>query len=196
MQAPPRTPRTQQERSERTRRRLLEVGRALFVKEGFPAASTPRIVAEAGITRGALYHHFADKRALFQAVVEREAAMVADAIEAAARPDLDPRRALLTGGRAFFEAMAVEGRTRLLLVDGPAVLGREAIQALDERYGARTLREGLRAALPRDRRASADALALLLSAAYDRAALSIADGAPPGPIRRAMEVLVERAIGG
>lgn len=195
MQALSRTPRTQQERSERTRHRLLAVGRAIFVREGYAGASTPRIVGAAGITRGALYHHFADKRALFQAVVEREASAVSEAIAAATPPGLDPRRALLAGGRAYFEAMAVEGRTRLLLVEGPAVLGREVLQALDERYGARSLQEGLRAALPRDRRASAEALALLLSAAYDRAALAIADGAPPGPIQRAMETLVARAIG-
>ena len=95
--------RSQAERREETRRVLLAAARALFAEKGFAETSTPEIVAKAGVTRGALYHHFADKTALFAAVAEAEHAAVAEAIEAAGgtMPD-DPVAALLAGSDAFF----------------------------------------------------------------------------------------------
>ena len=73
--------RSNRERTERHARDLLAAARALFTDKGYAETGTPDIVAAAGVTRGALYHHFADKQALFRAVVEREAAAVAAEIE-------------------------------------------------------------------------------------------------------------------
>lgn len=93
--------RSNRERTETTRADLIAAAKKLFVEKGYGDTATPEIVASAGVTRGALYHHFTDKRALFHAVVEDEAAAVADEIEKATPDTLGAREALLTGGLAF-----------------------------------------------------------------------------------------------
>lgn len=162
------------ERRAQMRAKLIAAARALFVEKGFAEASTPDIVKRAGVTRGALYHHFADKEALFRAVVEAEALAVRDAIDAIV-PALEAEDALSLGSRAFFAAMAVEGRTRLLLVDGPAVLGIEAMDRIDAGGARAALRAGLAEAQPDRSAAELDALSVLLSAAFDRAAMTAKD---------------------
>jgi AcrR family transcriptional regulator len=171
-------------RSERTRTALLDTARNRFARDGFAATSTPTIVEEAGVSRGALYHHFRDKADLFQAVVEREYATVAASIEAAAAQAMtgttDSVAILAAGGDAFLDAMRNPGRRRILLIDGPAVLGPETMREINARHTGRTLRGGIAAAvacgdftdLP------VDALADLLDAAYDRIALVEDDDRP------------------
>ena len=185
--------RTNRDRSDRTQAALIAAARGLFVERGYAETGTPELVAAAGVTRGALYHHFADKQALFQAVVEAEAAAVAEEIERATPADLPPLEALMEGGDAFLRAMAVPGRTRLLLVEAPAVLGRERLDEIDARHGGRTLREGLAAAMAAGalRPLPLDAAAQLLGAAYDRAALAIVGGADPGECRAVLAALVD-----
>src|SRR5688572_2283235 len=85
------------ERTARTRAALVQAARAAFATNGFTATSTPRIAEDAGVSRGALYHHFADKAELFRAVVEHEQAAVATAIEQATSTVDDPLLALRTG---------------------------------------------------------------------------------------------------
>ena len=225
--------RTNAERTHATRAALVAAARDLFVRAGYAATSTPQIAAAAHVTRGALYHHYADKQDLFRAVAEAEAEAVAREIEertaadpgtaAAERPDTpdtpygpdapDARARLVEGARAYLDAMGEPGRTRFLLVDAPAVLGPAEADALDARHARRTLREGLGAALgakPGGGSASngsgagddvardladeerLDALTLLLSAAFDRAALALDAGAPQGPVRAAVTELVDR----
>ncbi len=189
------TVRTNRERTETTRLALLDAARALFVSKGYADTSTPEIAVAAGITRGALYHHFEDKRDLFRQVLQRESQAVAADIEAAAPEQLSPREALLEGSKAYLNAMTAPGRTRLLLIDGPAVRGMEEIMALDDTTSAASLRQGLeRAGVGRDE-ASLDALTPLLSAAFDRAALAIDAGADAEETRTAMLWLLERALG-
>ncbi|WP_422087216.1 TetR/AcrR family transcriptional regulator [Variovorax sp.] len=186
---------TNRERTESTQLALLEAARALFVSKGYGDTSTPEIALAAGITRGALYHHFADKRGLFRQVLAREAMAVAADIEAATPERLGPREALLEGSEAYLDAMTVPGRTRLLLVDGPAVLGMAEIMAIDDANAAHSLRQGLtRAGMGRGE-VSVDALSQLLSAAFDRAALEIDAGADAKEVRAAMRWLVEQALG-
>src|SRR6187402_20746 len=98
--------RSNRDRTEATRRDLIAAARKLFTEKSYAETSTPEIVAAAGVTRGALYHHFEDKQALFRAVVEQEAELVAAEIERAAPEGLPPRQALVKGGEAFIEAMA------------------------------------------------------------------------------------------
>lgn len=167
--------RSKAERRAETRGQLLAAARQLFAERGFAETGTPDIVAAAGVTRGALYHHFADKTALFAAVVEAEHAAVAESIEAAgdAMPE-DPVAALLAGGDAFFAAMRDEGRRRILLVDAPAVLGRAALDEIDARHGLETLVCGLRDAMEAGaiKRLPVEPLAQLFGALFDRAALA------------------------
>ncbi len=172
---------------------LLAAGREIFVSEGFAAATTPAIVALAGVTRGALYHHFADKTALFEAIIKAEAGAVATAIDAATAACDDPLEALRTGGRAFLQAMTAPGRARLLLVDGPAVLGPEAMAAIDAASGGGALRDGLIEAMARGllRSLPPDETAQALSAGYDRAALAIAGGADVDVWITVMDALLE-----
>lgn len=185
--------RTNRARTEETRDRLISAARQLFVEKSYAETGTPEIVKAADLTRGALYHHFADKQALFQAVAEREAAQVAQEVERQSDRALPPVDALTEGGNAYLAAMAEPGRTRLLLLDGPAVLGRAAMDEIDERNGNRTLREGLAAAMRVGaiRRLPLDALTTLLAAAYDRAALAIEAGADAQTFRLALAALIE-----
>lgn len=170
--------RTNRDRSEAMRALLIETARKLFAEKTYAETGTPEIVAAAGVTRGALYHHFADKEALFRAVAEHEAATVAAEIERAAPDGLGPREALLAGSQAYLEAMRAPGRTRLLLLDGPAVLGRAGMDEIDGRHGNRTLREGLAIAMRAGamQRLPLAALTSQLAAAFDRAALAVDAG--------------------
>ena len=131
-------PRTQQERRADTQRALVSAARQLFAAKGYAATGTPEIVAAAGVTRGALYHHYADKLALFQTVVEQEQALLAMAINAATAGDDEPGpvKALMAGGDAFLDAMQEPGRRQILLVDAPAVLGRDTLDASNARQGS------------------------------------------------------------
>lgn len=187
--------RTNKERTETTRQALTEAARALFVDQGYGQTSTPDIVAAAGITRGALYHHYADKRDLFRHVLEQESRAVAAEIAAATPEALAPREALLIGSDAYLRAMTVPGRTRLLLIDGPAVLGMAEIMAMDDANAARSLRQGLAEAGMGRGEVSLDALSQLLSAAFDRAALEIEAGADATEVRAAMRWLLQQALG-
>ena len=185
--------RSNRDRTEATRADLIAAARNLFIEKSFAETGTPEIVAAAGVTRGALYHHFADKQALFAAVVEQEAAVVAQEIDRASPPSLFARDALIAGSDAYLAAMRAPGRTRLLLLDGPGVLGRAAMDAIDNRHGNRSLREGLVAAMRAQTmtRLPADALTALLAAAFDRAALAVEAGAPAEDYRAVLMALID-----
>jgi AcrR family transcriptional regulator len=183
--------RSNAERSEAMRRSLIGVARRLFTEKGYAATGTPELVEAAGVTRGALYHHFADKQALFAAVVEAESAAVAAEIEAAAPSSLEPVAALVEGSMAYLRAMGVPGRTRLLLLDGPAVLGRETMDAIDARHGNRTLREGLAAAMRAGaiKKLPLAPLTAMLGAMLDRAAMESVQGYGESERRKIIEAL-------
>lgn len=189
------TPRSNRERTETTRQALMDAARALFVSKGYGDTSTPDICAWTQTTRGALYHHFTDKRDLFRHVLLREAEAVTADILAATPDSLPPRKALLAGSEAYLDAMTVPGRTRLLLIDGPAVLGMAEMMAIDEANANNTLREGLQAAVAGADKVSIDALTSLLSAAFDRAALEIDAGAKVAEVRAAMRWLLLKLLG-
>ena len=186
-------PRSNRERTEATRQALLDAARALFVERGYGETSTPDICAATGTTRGALYHHFVDKRDLFRHVLQREAQAVSADIETAAPSELPPAQALVAGAEAYLRAMSVPGRTRLLLIEGPAALGQAETDAIDRRHAAASLRDGLAAALDPSQ-VPIDALAALLSAAFDRAALEIDAGADPAQARAAMLWLIGQVL--
>lgn len=170
--------RSNQNRRQETRRALIKAARALFLEKGYAATGTPEVVARAGLTRGALYHHFKDKQALFLAVVEAEAAQIAAEIEAGSADAQTPLAALNDGARAYFAAMRAPGRIRLMLLEGPATLSPETMRRIDLETGGRELRLGIAEALGGAATVGrVDALADLVSAMFDRAALAIEGGA-------------------
>lgn len=164
-------------RTEASRRKLIAAARRLMGKRGFSGTTTPDIARAAGVSRGALYHHFDDKNALFLAVVEAEFRRVREAIEAGEAPDDGVLDILIEGGTRFMKAMADPVTTQILLVDAPAVLGPDVVRDIDERTTTAALREGIETAqregvLPASIPTSA--LTSLMTGAYDRAVLDAA----------------------
>jgi len=192
-------PRTQPERLAATRSALLKAARTIFAEQGYEAAATEEIVRRAKVTRGALYHHFADKRALFDAVVGEVAREIATRIEAAT-PMRDPLEALTAGTAAFLDTCLDPAVRRIYLIDAPAVLGWHRWREIDAPHGVRSLREGVTAMLA-DR--PGDALAIepttfLLAGAFNEAALWIAEAKDEKLARREMDrtlaALIERVF--
>lgn len=165
--------RSNSNRSQETRSALIEAARRLFTEKGYAATGTPEVVEQAGVTRGALYHHFKDKQDVFQAVVEAEAAQIAQEIEVNSAHTETPVDALIQGANAYFEAMRKPGRVRLLLLEGPAVLGPEEMRRIDMATGGQELRHGIKDALGENAsNIEIDICADLVSAMFDRAALA------------------------
>jgi len=175
---PPRQ--SNKDRTQNTRAALLAAARTLFFDKGYADTGTTEIAAAAKVTRGALYHHFTGKSDLFRAVVNHEAQVVANQIEQQTTNPKSSLEALMTGTEAYFEAMAAPGRTRLLLLDGPSVLGHAEMDRINRQTSGEELRQGLAQAMAKDgvENVPLEALTDLLSAAFDRAALAIAEGRP------------------
>ena len=131
------TRRTEADRSAATRSALVAAARRLFAAEGYAEVGTERIVQAAGVTRGALYHQFADKADLFAAVFEEVEAeltqRLADLMTSAPPDDL--RALLLAGADAWLDASMEPEVQRIVLLDGPAVLGWERWREIGLRYG-------------------------------------------------------------
>lgn len=122
---------TNEERSRRTRGQLVEGARQLFEQHGYEGTSTEQIVQQAGVTRGALYHHFQDKKDVFRAVITDIEDDVAEGAARAWKTQMNPWDRLIAGQLHFFEATS-PATVRLLLVEGPAVLGYQEWRKLDE----------------------------------------------------------------
>jgi AcrR family transcriptional regulator len=127
--------RTQSERSSATRAALLHAARRLFAEHGYAATGREQIVDAAGLTRGALYHHFAGKAEVFRAVYEELEQEIVDAVAAAAMGGADPAARLRLGAHAFLDAALDPAVQRVVLLDAPAVLDPAAHRELSERYG-------------------------------------------------------------
>lgn len=176
--------RSRAEQREATRRTLIAVSRRLFAAHGYAAVGLAEIVRESGVTKGALYHHFAGKAELFRAVLEEVQREVAARVAAAAEAAAGPWEQLTAGCAAFVTAGADPEVQRIMLVDGPAVLGWNEWRAIDEATSARHLAEAL-TTLVEDGTIPAqpvEPLARLLSGAMNEAALWLAQTARPGDL--------------
>lgn len=128
-----------------TKRDLVEVGRRLFAERGYSGTSLDHVVAEAGVTKGALYHHFENKKELFAAVAERvEAELTASVGQGMER---DPWRALIAGAESYLDAALEPEVQNVLLIDAPTVLGYDRWHELQARYGLGLTRAGLENAM-------------------------------------------------
>lgn len=180
------------DRTDATRTALLVAARKLFVEKGYAETGTPEIVAAAGVTRGALYHHFTDKSELLFAVALQAAQEVAGEIGKKMPANCTPQDALTIGAEAYFAAMSQKGRARLLLLDAPSVLPNERLEELNKAAGEAELHAGLAAMLGDRKGVPIRELTIVLSAAFDRAALAIANGESAKNYKTAIRYILER----
>ena len=184
-----------------TRAALLQAARELFAEKGYAGTGTEEIVARARVTRGALYHHFRDKPGLFAAVMEAVAAdlaqqLVARQLSGTAAGTTGARDQLREGFQAFLDACTGSDFQRIVLVDGPAVLGHGAWSDLVEQYGLGLLRTWLQRAIDDGQvdPLPVDPLARLLAALIGEASLYIARAGDPARARREAGATIDRIL--
>lgn len=157
----------------RTAETVLNRAAELFGARGYAEVSLGDIAQNAGVTRGAVYHHFRDKEGLFRAVVQRLQERVAETVVAAAdAADPDPRARLRAGCHAFLDAVTDDVALRVLLVDAASVIGPHEWRRFDQENSERHLREAI-AAIGGDEELI-DATTALLSGAMNEGAMWVA----------------------
>jgi AcrR family transcriptional regulator len=186
------------EQAEATRAALLGAARELFAGRGYAAVPTEEIVQRAGVTRGALYHHFSDKRDLFRAVVEEVEQETVEKIASAALSESDPWLAQQRALGAFLDVCLEPDVQRIILTDAPSVLGLEAWREIEARYGLALVRAGLGLVMEAGLIAEQplDPLAHLLLGALAEAGLVIARAEDPKAARAEVGASVERLLDG
>jgi AcrR family transcriptional regulator len=184
-------------RSRATRAKLVDASRALFATRGYAAVGTEEVVRAAGVTRGALYHQFADKAALFEAVVEEVESETTQRIaEGALAAASDPLAALRAGARQFLEVCSDPEIERILLLDAPAVLGWERWREIGLRYGLGLVGGVLEAGMEAGAiaRQPVEPLAHLLIGALDEGAMYVARAADRDAARDDVAGIVDRLL--
>jgi AcrR family transcriptional regulator len=194
-----------EERAEATRAQLVAAATELFAERGYAEVGTEDVVRRAGLTRGALYHHFADKRELFAAVYERmERELVtsigtrmAEATDSATGAP-DPNQLLVTGVQAFLDEVARPEVVRIGLLDAPTVLGWARWREVGERYGLGLVISSLEYGMASGAlsRQPVRPLALLLLAALGEAAQLIAHAEQPEQARAEVEPALRALLDG
>ncbi|MFC4535806.1 TetR/AcrR family transcriptional regulator [Sphaerisporangium dianthi] len=150
------TRRTQAERSDVTTSKLVAAAHELFGRDGYAATTIEAVAAAAGVTKGAAYHHFLNKATLFREVFVREQQRISATLEASAVAEPDSWSGLLRGCLTFLEHCLDPAFRRIVLLDGPAVLGWEEVRAIEYAHTLRVLTEGMRAAIADGRMADGD----------------------------------------
>lgn len=130
-----------------TKRALIDVAEEVFTDNGYANASLDIIVAGAKVTKGALYHHFSGKQALFEAVFERVESDAAQTIQRAIRGKRDPWQKALAGLEAFTQVVQQPRYRRIVIQEGPSVLGYERFREQEERTTFANVVEIVRAVL-------------------------------------------------
>ncbi|MFE3199463.1 TetR family transcriptional regulator [Embleya sp. NPDC055664] len=186
-----------------TRAALLAAARELFATRGYAQTGTEEIVAQARVTRGALYHHFKDKADLFRAVMETVAAEAAEALVAhemshAQDHPSEPWDQLRHGFQSFLDVCTTGDFQRIVLVDGPAVLGPGSWDALVDEHGHGLLAAWLRQAMDNGEidELPVPPLARLLASLISEASLYTARAADPAVARREVGEVIDRVLAG
>lgn len=193
-----RTPRTSKaEQSEATRAALIAAAAPLFAQKGYGEVATEEVVRAAGVTRGALYHHFAGKTELFRAVYEEvERELVQRIAESAISSASDPLQALHAGAQAFLDVCEDPAVQRIALVDAPSVLGWEQWREIGLRYGLGLVEGTVQAAMDAGliERQPVRPLAHLLLGAIDEGAMLLARAEDGGKTRAEVGDTVARFL--
>jgi AcrR family transcriptional regulator len=179
-----------------TRERLTTVARRLFAERGYAAVGTEEIVREAGVTRGALYHQFTDKRDLLRAVFEAIEAELAERVAESALSRSDPVEQLRAGFSLWLDACSEPEIQRVVLLDAPAVLGWEEWRTIGERYGLGLIVLALQGAMDAGaiERQPVHALAHVVMGALDEAALYVARSDDAATARSEMDQVLGRMV--
>ncbi|MCW3012966.1 MAG: TetR family transcriptional regulator [Solirubrobacterales bacterium] len=192
--------RTQEQRSAATRAALLAAARPLFSQRGYADVGTPEIVAAAGVTRGALYHQFDGKLALFEAVFEQVEQEVTERIGRvlAGSGATDAIAALRAGAEAWLDACAEPEVQRIILLEAPAALGWERWRELGMRYGMGLVEAALAAAMAAGEIPDQPVrpLAHVLIGALDEAALYVARAPDPQQARTEVGAVLDTLLAG
>lgn len=172
---------------------LLDSATGLLAVRGFAAVSLDDVAGAAGVTRGAVYHHYRSKAGLFRAVASRLQSEVAEAVVAAAEhAGADPHEQLRAGCHAFLDAITAAPAVRVLLIDAPAVFGWEEWRRLDAENSVVHLRAALAdVGVPGD---LLDATTAQLSGAMNEAALWIAQQSRRAEARDAAHRVLDRVL--
>lgn len=184
----------QAERREATRGAILAAARGLFGQRGFAGVSVDDIAAEAGVAKGAVYHHFTSKEAVFEAVLEAETQALAVGVLAAAGQASDALATLIVASQAYFAGTAVPEVRRIVLLDGPAVLGWARWREIDSRHFAQSLPLALEAAMAQgliDRQPIAPLARLIQGAMTEAAMANVEAGADAEQNLAALKSLVD-----
>ena len=189
---------SRREEARATREALIAAGRSLFAARGYAAVGTEEIVRRANVTRGALYHHFADKRDLFRAVHERVEEELVTGIGERMAGVSDPWDVMVAGTRAFLDACGEPATKQIALTDAPAVLGWSEWREIDERYGLGLMKAALGGAIDAGvlRPAPLDALSHLMLGALSEAAFVIAAASKPEETREQVETALLELLQG
>jgi AcrR family transcriptional regulator len=193
------TPRTKAEQSEATTAALIEAARALFAERGYAGVGTEEIVQRAGVTRGALYHHFrGGKEDLFRAVLVQISAETTQRVIAAASATDDPWEELVAGTDAFLDACTRPEVRRIVLIDGPSVLGWDVWREADGNLALELLEAALKHAMDLGRMVNQPprALAHVLLGAIDEAAMVVARADDQDVAREEMSRTLRRLLEG
>ncbi|MQA88119.1 MAG: TetR family transcriptional regulator [Streptosporangiales bacterium] len=171
--------RRQQDRSRATQEALITAARRLFAERGYAAVPAEEIVAAAGLTRGALRHHFGDKRELFRAVFEQVESEITDSVAAALAGAADSWTAATIGLRVFLDSCQDPEVIQIALTDAPAVLGWASWRTIEAEYGLGLIIAGLDQAMAEGilTPQPVDVLGHLILSASIEAALVIAQSA-------------------
>jgi AcrR family transcriptional regulator len=181
-----------------TREALIEAALVLFAERGYAGVGTEEIVARAKVTRGALYHHFEDKRDLFRAVFERVEADLMERIGATMGSADNPWDLMITGMRSFLDACEEPAVKQISLTDAPAVLGWKEWREIDNRHGLGLTRAALEGAVAAGvlRPIAVEPMAHLLVAALSEAAFVIAHAEQPREARADVEEALLQLVEG
>lgn len=188
----------QAQHSAATRAALMRVARRLFAEQGYAETATEEIVRRARVTRGALYHHFRDKQALFGAVLDQEQQKIAAQAAEAAAAQPDPWRAIAAASSAFLDACLDPVVQRIVLIDAPAVLGLERWRETDQRHYLGSMKALIQAAIGQGliEDQPVDALAHIIFGALHEAAMLIARSDEKAAARQSVSGVVERLFEG
>jgi AcrR family transcriptional regulator len=186
------------EQSEATRAALIAAARELFTERGYAGVATEEIVQRAGVTRGALYHHFKDKRALFRAVVEELEQESVERVASAALAQKDPWKVQITALNAYLDGCLDPAVQAIVLVDAPSVLGPEEWREIEAQYGLALVRTGLESIMEAGliEQQPVEPLAHLMLGALAEAGLMIARSEDPQKARQEVGRSVERLLEG